>query len=235
MKPKNEKPDPRSSRGDKTMEQMLAAGLEAFAKFGPEGVTTRHLAKVAGVNSAAIQYYFGGKEGYYIAVVKHLIREKGSLLVSVIDKIEQHLKESVPDQKQACLLLSHLLQQMVTLILSLPEARFFASISTREHLNSTPAYEIIYETVSKLHGTVARLVGCALGIPAESPDAIIRAHAIIGQAMIFRIGATTLCRRLGIEEIGSEQVKQIASIVADIACRSLGVVPSNESMGGSQK
>lgn len=235
MKPKNDKSNPKGGRGEKTMEQMLAAGLEAFAKFGPEGVTTRHLAKVAGVNSAAIQYYFGGKEGYYLAVVKRLIDEKGSLLLSVVEEIERQIQENKLDQEQAGLLLRQLMQKMVTFILSLPEARFFASISTREHLNPTPAYEIIYEAVSKIHGTVARLVGCALEIPADSSDAILRAHALLGQALIFRIGATTLCRRLGIQEIGPEQTKKIAAIVADMACRSLGVAHSNEPNGGSRK
>jgi AcrR family transcriptional regulator len=230
METKSENPVSRARRGEKTMEQMLAAGVEAFARFGPEGVTTRHLAKVAGVNSAAIQYYFGGKEGYYLAVVRYLMKKLAKPFLAVLDEISDRFDRSEPNSRDAGILLFQLLRNMVTRILLTPEAQFFAGISTREHLNPTAAYEIIYDAISKMHGMIAKLVGCALGIPANSPDAIIRAHAILGQALIFRTGATTLCRRLDLQTIDHEQAERIATIVAEMACRSIGVGPSKESI-----
>jgi len=50
-------------------EKLLAAATELFAEKGFAGVSIRQLAVAAGVNSALISYYFGGKEGLYEAVV----------------------------------------------------------------------------------------------------------------------------------------------------------------------
>ena len=50
-------------------EKLLAAGTELFAVKGFAGVSIRQLAETAGVNSALISYYYGGKEGLYAAVI----------------------------------------------------------------------------------------------------------------------------------------------------------------------
>ena len=50
-------------------ERLLAAGTELFAVKGFAGVSIRELATAAGVNSALISYYYGGKEGLYEAVL----------------------------------------------------------------------------------------------------------------------------------------------------------------------
>jgi TetR/AcrR family transcriptional regulator, regulator of cefoperazone and chloramphenicol sensitivity len=59
-------------------QRLIKAGLEFFGMFNLEGATTRQLAERAGVNQAAIPYYFGGKEGLYLAVIEHVINHKAS-------------------------------------------------------------------------------------------------------------------------------------------------------------
>ena len=54
-------PDPARAR-------LLRAGLRLFAQQGFAATTTRELAQAAGVNVAAISYYFGDKAGLYRAV-----------------------------------------------------------------------------------------------------------------------------------------------------------------------
>jgi AcrR family transcriptional regulator len=53
-------------------EKLLAAALPLFPQYGYAGVSIRAIAEAAGVNSAAISYYFGGKEGLYGAVLERL-------------------------------------------------------------------------------------------------------------------------------------------------------------------
>ena len=57
-------------------QRLIKAGMEIFGTFNLEGATTRQLAERAEVNQAAIPYYFGGKEGHYLAVIEHLIRTR---------------------------------------------------------------------------------------------------------------------------------------------------------------
>jgi len=59
--PPGAEPDPARAR-------LLRAGLRLFAHQGFAATSTRELAQAAGVNVAAISYYFGDKAGLYRAV-----------------------------------------------------------------------------------------------------------------------------------------------------------------------
>jgi AcrR family transcriptional regulator len=218
-------PTPRADRGGKTLQQLLDTGLEAFARYGPEGVSTRHLAKMAGVNSAAIQYYFGSKEGYYLAVVQHLIQTRAAPVLGLVADIAERFHRAGSTPQEAQTLLPELIGKLAKTVLLYPAARYFASISSREHLHPTKAYELIYPVVERLHRLVSELAAAALGLPPDSPEPIVRAHALLGQVMLFRIGATTLCRRLQWDTITEPEADWIASLVAEMACRSLGFPP----------
>jgi len=217
---------PAANRGAKTVEQLLSAGLEAFARFGPERVTTRQLAKVAGVNSAAIGYYFGGKEGYYLEVVKYMLKERLLPVLHFFAETKKALDASDRDPATAAALLEQFLHGLAVQLLMNPDARFMASISSREHLHPTAAFDLIYEgSVLPLHGVLAELIGCAIGVPADGEEAIIRAHAILGQMLLFRIAATTICRRLAWDRITDERAEHIAAILVGMACRAIGLEP----------
>ncbi len=56
------------SDGEASRERLLRAGLRLFAQQGFAPTSTRELAQAAGVNIAAISYYFGDKAGLYRAV-----------------------------------------------------------------------------------------------------------------------------------------------------------------------
>ncbi len=60
---------PKSVKKNKAgaQERLLEAALDIFGRDGYEAATTRAIAKKAGVNIAAIPYYYNGKEGLYRA------------------------------------------------------------------------------------------------------------------------------------------------------------------------
>lgn len=59
---------PLRSDGEQSRERLLQAALRLFAHQGFAKTSTREIAEAAGVNLAAISYYFGDKEGLYRAV-----------------------------------------------------------------------------------------------------------------------------------------------------------------------
>jgi AcrR family transcriptional regulator len=61
---------PRSSGPDTgTRTAILAAARSVFARRGFEGASTRHVARIAGVNNAMIYYHFNDKDQLYRAVL----------------------------------------------------------------------------------------------------------------------------------------------------------------------
>lgn len=72
--------------------QILDASEELFFKLGFEGASTRAIAKIAKVNMAMINYYFGSKEGLFASVIIRLLQEFGVQLVD-IDRMEISNKE----------------------------------------------------------------------------------------------------------------------------------------------
>ena len=54
-------------------ELILDVAESLFAELGFDGASTRQIAKEAGVNIAMLNYYFGGKEGLFIAVFERKV------------------------------------------------------------------------------------------------------------------------------------------------------------------
>lgn len=63
--------------------KILHAAEILFSRHGFEGVTTRMLAKEAGVNIAMLSYYFGSKEKLYQATIHNLIEKRQDNLKSI--------------------------------------------------------------------------------------------------------------------------------------------------------
>ncbi|THB63987.1 MAG: TetR/AcrR family transcriptional regulator [Gammaproteobacteria bacterium] len=58
-----------------TRNKLIVAAGELFANYGYDGVSIRTIAEKAGVNSAGINYHFGGKDGLYIEVIRYVLSD----------------------------------------------------------------------------------------------------------------------------------------------------------------
>jgi AcrR family transcriptional regulator len=57
--------------------RLLEAASEEFARHGYTGARIRHIVDAARVNLAAVNYYFGGKEGLYRSTLRFLVDQVG--------------------------------------------------------------------------------------------------------------------------------------------------------------
>ncbi|MGJ7486807.1 TetR/AcrR family transcriptional regulator [Variovorax sp. LT2P21] len=80
-------PAERASRSDgaESRERILYAALRLFAEHGFAKTSTREIAKAAGVNIAAISYYFGDKAGLYSATFNEPMGGTAGDLVQLVD------------------------------------------------------------------------------------------------------------------------------------------------------
>jgi AcrR family transcriptional regulator len=69
-------PKPGRAAGDEPRERLLLAAGREFAERGYDAATVRDICAAAGVNVAAVNYYFGDKQRLYIESVKHAHEER---------------------------------------------------------------------------------------------------------------------------------------------------------------
>ena len=64
---------------------LLEAARGHFLKNEFKAVSLRQIAETAGVNAAMVNYYFGGKEGLYLAMIEGLLEKLEKSLQAIGD------------------------------------------------------------------------------------------------------------------------------------------------------
>ncbi|MFN3744997.1 MAG: CerR family C-terminal domain-containing protein [Hyphomicrobiaceae bacterium] len=207
-------------RGDATRQKLLNAAIDVFGQYGFDGTTTRALAAAAGVNLQAIPYYFGGKEGLYLAAAEHLATlitsHIGSRRQEVQDRLAAIQREGRPVTcEEARELLTALLSTLAEVMVS-EKSRAWARFLIREQMAPTEAFAKIYEPVMRPKvETIRRLVGVLLDLPPTSEQVGLRALSLIGSVMVFRVANAAVLRQLEWSELGPQELDAIRANISD--------------------
>lgn len=210
-----------------TRERLLHAAVIAFGRRDYDGVSIREVVEAADANIAAISYHFGGKQELYLATVAFLAERLRAGMADQFHEIEQAIGkgEPAPCAQLLCRFLGSFLEQMLTGELG----ESAPGIIFREQHRPTDAFEILYaKLLEPMHATLASLVACHLGRSADDREVITLSHALLGQTMIFRIGRTTLLRRLNLPAYSKSEITRIKSALAGY-CQSLLATTLNSS------
>ena len=103
--------------GDESRARILESAGKLFAERGFNGVSTRELAKAAGVNVSAIAYYFRGKKGLYRAVFNQLIEDTNPFFQPTVAYIRKSVKDANGDPKKLANLTKWLISRLLTCFL----------------------------------------------------------------------------------------------------------------------
>jgi TetR/AcrR family transcriptional regulator, regulator of cefoperazone and chloramphenicol sensitivity len=180
---------------DGTRERILETALDLFGEHGLTDTKVRDIASRAKVNLAAISYHFGGKEELYRAVA--------ALVTSRVEagvRRRAGLEGAAPqDPAEALAGLERLVETIVDVVVGPPAMRRVARFIVREMMQPSPAFEVIYGTLSGLHRVACALFGAASGREPESRETRLRVFLLIGQAIFLRIAEMAVLRRLEID------------------------------------
>jgi len=211
----------RAERGDPTREKLLTASIEVFGRYGFDGATTRALADAAGVNLQAIPYYFGGKEGLYLAAAEHI----GELIASHIGELRDAVRSrlaaadqgSVPlGREEAADLLTRILRTMAALFVS-DESAPWARFLIREQMEPTEAFQRVYAGVMKPMLEVGRrLVGIILGEDPETDHVKLRTFTLLGGVMVFRMAHAAVLAELKWGKFGPRETEDVQRLAGEI-------------------
>ena len=204
-----------SNPGSNSRQRLLEAAVDVFGKYGFEASTTRMIASKAGANIAAIPYYFNGKEGLYRAVVTHIVEKIEANAGTTFQDMAALASKKNLSKKDALSALETLLKAIINLMIGSSEAPRIARIIMREQIDPSPAYDIIF---SRLMSPFISNIAAFLTIASKNisrREATLRAMAIMGQIMAFRVGRETAVRSMGLKGYTQDETTEIRNIIIE--------------------
>ncbi len=212
-----------------TRERLLEAGLWLFALHGFDSVSTRQLARTAGVNIAAIAYHFGGKKELYHAVAEQQVKETDSIISPVAARLQAALKDAKGNREALAEIVGDLVLSLLRAFTGSDRMRLRGALIMREYALPTSAFEILFKgRIEPLHKAITALTAAALGRSPEDPATVVRAHAVVGQMIIFFIARIVLFARLGWTAYGEAEFEMIRREATESVLASLGLPLSTE-------
>ncbi|MBG2791207.1 transcriptional regulator CecR [Proteus mirabilis] len=203
----------KKTRGELAKRQLLEAACEIFGKNGPDSATTRQIAQAAKQNIAAIAYYFGSKEGLYLAVAQYIADLIRIDFEPTVAQLDDFLEKPNPTEHLPLLqkLIIDSFLQYARLVLDKSNVHI-SRIMAREQLVPTEAYSLIHQqALSPLLTRVNRLLALYIGLDSTLPKTMLHTHAILGEVLSFRLVRETILRQTGWDRIGKQEYEIISN------------------------
>ena len=210
-------PKPGRSAGDEPRERILAAAGREVAERGYEAATVRDICAAAGVNVAAVNYYFGDKQRLYIESVKHAHEER----VQQVPLPEW--SSGTPAARKLHDFVDNLLERM----LGLGQPPWQVQLMMRETLQPTAACRELVEDYIRPHFAVlvAVLDELAEGRLAEAELRRV-GMSIVGQCFLYRAAGDVVAMLVPPDELESLHTPvRLADHVTRFALAALGAGP----------
>lgn len=206
---------PKQVRGCDARTKLIAAGLRIYSEIGYEGASTRKLAGAADVNIAAIPYYFGNKEGLYLAVIEHIIAYYKQHLGDSLAGIREALQGKAPSHADCMALLDGFIRGLVNFVLrESSQCYWISKIYIREQLDPTSGFDLLYNGfIKEMRETLEALVAVILDRDAASTEIKLIVETLIGQVAIFKSSRVTVLHNMNWQTYSEEKIAAIERIV----------------------
>jgi AcrR family transcriptional regulator len=199
---------------DDPRERILLAAGQEFAERGYEAATVREICLAAGVNVAAVNYYFGDKQRLYIESVKHAHEER----------VRQVPLPEWPPDRPAADKLRDFVTNMVERMLGFGQPQWQVRLMLREILQPTDACRELVEDYIRPHfallvSILDELCGGRMGQPQLRRVAM----SIIGQCFVYRAAGDVIGMLIPADELRSLHApRELAAHVTRFALAALG-------------
>ena len=197
---------------DATPGRVLEAAGQVFADKGFEGATVREICQRAGVNIAAVNYYFRDKERLYIEAVKLACHGQ-----------EQFPLPAWPEGTPDSVKLRDFIQTMVRRMVDNHRAQWQRQLFLREMAQPTAACaelvrEVIRPMAEVLSGILRELMP---GVP-EAKRWLI-GFSIVGQCLFYRLAQPIVTMLVGEEEHRRYDATLLAEHITQFSLAALGL------------
>ena len=192
--------------------KIIKAALEEFGIRSLAAARTRQIAARAGVNHAAINYYFGGKKELYLEMVRQIADFDMDYSMQFYRRGEELADSSDPSPEEARRILEDYIighlwpedSQMNSII------RHAVLIVTREEMYQTDAFDILYENCFK-HGYafLDKMIQIASRGKFKGIDSIVTAEMLMGSIILFNSNRAAFKRLNKLEKFGDSEVETV--------------------------
>jgi TetR/AcrR family transcriptional regulator, regulator of cefoperazone and chloramphenicol sensitivity len=197
-------------KGEETKERILNAALEEFGKASFLAVTTRRIAEAAGVSLPTLQYYFGSKEGLYLACAEAIVAQYRSNTTAASEAAEALRRGCSAETARAYL--KSVIGDLAGFLVGSPKAARWTHFVARELRDPGPAFEILYANLWRPGIEItARLIACVLGKPEKDPAPRIQALLLISSLLVFQSGRSMSLRAMQWTTIGHQELAMVLS------------------------
>jgi AcrR family transcriptional regulator len=213
-------------------ERLLHTAGVFYAERGGAAFSTREITGAAGVNLAAIAYYFGGKQGLQDAVVAHVIEACAKQTWEIFETLARDVDEAGADKT----LLAHATSRFADAFLrtALPTAHenWWVTVLIRAMSNLQAGEDPIYEAVFKPANMILKkLAGAATD--ETDPDRLgVLSAALAGDFLTFCRTDSVILRSLGWDEYAPEGVDQVVTVVKQRMLGRLGLPNTSHAAEG---
>lgn len=169
--------------GEDARIRLLSAAGPVFASDGFERATVRRICRAAGVNVAAVGYYFGDKMGLYLEVIRR-IRARRESQYPLPDDSQVPPAERL--HRRIYILLSRMLMDE-------GEPGWEAQLMMREMHQPTAAFEeMVQQYFRPLFEQLKQILAAIC--PTATPEPILQqlAFSVVGQCLYYRVGSAAV-------------------------------------------
>lgn len=205
------------ARGDETRRRIIDAAIRLFGERGYEGASTRDIAKLAGVNAPALQYYFDNKEGVYRACAEHIAESVWQHFRPALEAAQAALDANA-DRETLIEAFNVLLDALADHLLASYDAQERRLFIAHEQAGHGPSmlFDIMDRNVKTcMRDVSAALLGRLTGTPAKDPLTLIRVMTLRGQLMVFHIAHKSTLTSLGWDSIDAERLALLKNTVRE--------------------
>jgi len=211
-----------TSQNPETRQRLLEAGIRLFAEHGYRGVSVRDLCNEAGVNIAAVNYHFGGKQELYHAIFEATLDADEPRFLESMNTLQTLIGSANGDSARLAVAVGVFVKSMLGHLAADEQKRWFGVLIIRELTFPTAAFDLIYgRRAEPLEHMLTKIISAVNGKPAQSPQVRIQAHAVIGMIFNLGISRSILWRLMDWDGYTNERVAVIGDIVTELICNAL--------------
>jgi AcrR family transcriptional regulator len=206
--------DSATTAGNEPRERILSAAGREFAERGYESATVRDICLAAGVNVAAVNYYFGDKQRLYIESVKHAHEQRAGQVPL------PEWSAGTPPQRKLRDFVGNLLERM----LGFGQPPWEVRLMMREVLHPTDACrELVEDYVRPRFELLVSILDELVDDRLSQAELRRVALSIIGQCFLYRAAGDVVGMLVPREELESHHsLAPLADHVTSYALAALG-------------